>query len=113
MAGREHQAQQVVTHVVVDRRVKILYSHPLPRLPLETELPMLAFEPLVAAQEIDRTMLRGGHEPGARVARDARLRPLPKRGDQSIVSQIRSQTDVTPDPRETGDTPGRFGSPYS
>ncbi len=63
---------------------------------------MLALEPLVAAQQIDGAILRGSYEPGAGVARDARLRPLLERGDQSIVRQILGQTDVAHDPRQTG-----------
>ena len=67
-----------------------------------TDFLVLALEPLVAAQQIDGAILRGGHEPGAGVARDARLRPLLERGDQSIVRQILGQTDVAHDPRQTG-----------
>jgi hypothetical protein len=51
-------------------------------------------------------MLGGGHEPGARVVRDARLRPLLKRGDESILRQVLGKADVTHDAREPSDEPG-------
>jgi hypothetical protein len=37
---------------------------------------------------IDGTMLGGGHEPGARIVRNARLWPLLKRRNESILSEI-------------------------
>lgn len=76
-----------------------------------TELIDLASEPLFSAQEIDRTALRDGHQPGARVARDARLRPLLERRDQRILSEILGKTDVAHDPREAGDHPRRLDPP--
>ncbi len=60
---------------------------------------------------VDRAMLRGGHEPGARVVRDARLRPLLERGDERVLREILGQADVAHDPRETGDEPGRLDPP--
>lgn len=50
-------------------------------------------------------MLRGGHEPGARIARDARRRPLLERGDQSILCKIFGHTDIAHDACQTGDEP--------
>ena len=73
MAGREHEAQEVVADVVVEGRIEIRHGPLLLGLELATEFLVLAFEPLVAAQETDGPMLRGGHEPGARIIRDARL----------------------------------------
>ena len=60
---------------------------------------------------IDGAMLRGGHEPGARVVRDARLRPLLERGDEGVLREFLGKTDVAHDPRETGDEPGRLDPP--
>ena len=111
MAGREDEPQQVVADVVVERRVEIRHGHLCSRLELAAELLVLALEPLVSPQEIDGAMLRGGHEPGARVVRDARLRPLLERGDQRILRQVLGQTDVAHDPRQTGDEPGRLDPP--
>ena len=111
MAGREHQAQEVVADVVVERGVEIGRGRLLLRLELAAELLVLALEQLVPAQQVDRAMLRGGHEPGARVVRDARLRPLLERGDERVLRQLLGQPDVAHDPREAGDEPGRLDPP--
>src|SRR5215472_811418 len=76
MAGRKHQAQEVVAYVIVEGRVEIGLGPLLCGLELVAELHQLALESLPPAEEIDRTMLRGAHQPRARVARDARFRPL-------------------------------------
>ena len=80
-------------------------------LELVAELLVLALEQLVPAQQVDRAMLRGGHEPGARVVRDARLRPLLERGDERVLRELLGQADVAHDPREAGDEPGRLDPP--
>ena len=61
---------------------------------------MLALEQRSPAQQVDRAMLRGGHQPGARVVRDARLRPLLERGDERVLRQVLGQADVAHHPRE-------------
>ena len=48
MTGREHQAQEVVADVVVDRGVEIRHGHLLLGLELVTELLVLALEQLAA-----------------------------------------------------------------
>jgi hypothetical protein len=63
--------QEVVTNLIVDRSVEIRHGHLLPGLELVTQLPVLASEPRSPAQQVDRTMLRGRHEPSARVVADA------------------------------------------
>lgn len=88
MAGSKLESQEVVAHVVVEGRVENRCVPPL----LVTEILVLAFESLVSAQEIDHTMLGGCHEPGGRVVRDASLRPLLWRGDESIRSEFPGQT---------------------
>src|SRR5437867_7928724 len=85
MTRDEHQAQEVVAHFVVDRSGEIRLRTPLPGLELGPELLVLALGELAVAQVVDRPMLRGGHEPGARVVRDTRLRPPLQRGDQRIL----------------------------
>jgi hypothetical protein len=72
---------------------------------------VLAFEPRVPAEMVDGTMLGGGHKPGARIVRDARLWPLLERGDESVLREFLGNTDITDDPRETGDDSGRFNPP--
>jgi hypothetical protein len=64
---------------------------------------MLAFEQLAAAKEINRPMFCGGHEPGARLIRDAGYRPLLERGDESVLRKFFGDANVAHDPRETGD----------
>src|SRR6266576_3269481 len=56
-------------------------------------------------------MLRGGHKPGTRVVRDARLRPLLERGDQSVLRELFGQTHITHDPRETSNDPRGLDPP--
>jgi hypothetical protein len=82
-----------------------------PGLMFVTKLVDLALEPLSSAKEIDRATLRDGHEPGARVIRDARLRPLLQSGDQRILGEILGKTDVAHDPHETSDEPRRLDPP--
>src|SRR6185437_13217906 len=111
MTGREHEAQKVVAHVIVDRGVKIRYGHLLLDLKLVADLLMLALQPLVTAQEVDGTMFRGGHQPSARIVRDARLGPLLKRGDESILRELLGEANVAHDAREASDEPRRLDPP--
>ena len=110
MAGREDETQQVVANVIVESRFKIGYGH-LFCLELATEFFVLALMPRVSAEVVNGAMLGGGHEPGARVVRDARLRPLLERGDESILCQVLGQSDVAYDPRQTGNEPRRLDPP--
>jgi hypothetical protein len=68
MAGREDQAEEVVADVVVEGRIEIRLGGDLD---LASDLLVLALEGLPAAQAVDGLMLRGPHEPGARVVRNA------------------------------------------
>ncbi len=111
MAGYEYETQEVVANVIVDRGFEIRHRHLLLGLDLAAEFLVLALEPLVSAQEIDCAMLRGGHQPGARVVRNSRFRPLLKRGDESVLRQLLGMTHITYDPRETGDDPGGLDPP--
>ena len=71
MTGREDQAQQVVADVIVERRVEIALGALFPGAQLVTDLYVLALEQLAAAKQVDGPMLRGGHQPGAGIVRDA------------------------------------------
>ncbi len=110
MAGREHQAQQVVADVIVDRGVEVRRGQ-LPRRQLVTELLVLPFQQLAAPGIVDGAMLRGGHEPGARVVRDAAHRPPLERRDQRVLRQVLGETDVVHHPREASDESGGFDPP--
>ena len=69
MTGREHEAQQVVAYVVLDRGVEV--DHGLLALELAAHLFVLALGDRRVSEMIDRPALPDGHEPGARVVRDA------------------------------------------
>src|SRR5205085_10764183 len=70
VAGSEYETQKIVADVIVGRRFEIPKRH-LPALDLVDELLVLALEPLVSAEEIYGAMLRGGHQPRARIVRNA------------------------------------------
>ena len=86
-------------------------AEPSLQLELARELLVLALERRAAAQQVDRAVLRRGHEPGARVVRDARLGPLLERGDERVLRQLLGEADVAHDPREAGDQPGGLDPP--
>jgi hypothetical protein len=111
MAGDEHEAEEVVADVIVERAVEIRHGHLLLGLELATKLLVLALKPFVSAEHVDRAVLRGGHEPSARVVRDARFRPLLERGDESVLRKFLGKADIAHDPRETGDDPGGLNPP--
>src|SRR6266550_1088714 len=68
-----------------------------------TQLLMLALNSLAASEHVDSAMLRGCHEPGTRIVRHARFRPSLERGDQSVLGEVFSETDVANDSRQTRD----------
>ena len=72
---------------------------------------MLALEPRVSAEMVDRAMLGRGHQPGPRVVRDARLRPLLERSHQGILRQVLGHTDIAHDSRQPGNESRRFDPP--
>ena len=72
---------------------------------------MLALEELVAAKEIDGTMLRCGHQPGAGIVRNTRFRPTLEGDDESVLREFLGQTDIADDTSEAGDEPGRLDPP--
>src|SRR5262245_55860116 len=111
MARGEYQAQQVVADVVVERRIQIGPAGFLLDFELAADLLVLALEELLAAQEIDRAMLGGGHQPRARIVGDARLRPALQRGDERVLRQFLGEADVTHDACEAGDQPWGFDPP--
>jgi hypothetical protein len=108
MAGREHEAQEVVADVVVDRGFEIRHRRLQPGKGRSTELLVLALEQLAPAQPVDRAIPGGGHEPGARVVRNARLRPPFERHHESVLRELLGQADVAHHPRQAGDEPGRL-----
>ena len=89
--------------VIVERGIEIWLRHLLLDLELVTELLMFSFEQLVAAEEIDRSMLRARHQPSAGPFRDARFGPLLERRDEGLLRQLLGNADVAHHAGETGD----------
>ncbi len=111
MTGREDQAKEVVSDVIIECSFEIRHGHLLTGLEFASELTMLKLEQFAAAQAIDSAMLRGGHQPGARIVGDAGGGPLLKSGDKSILREFFGEPDVAHDAREAGDDPGGLDPP--
>ena len=105
MTGREHQAQEVVADVIVQCGIEIRRHLPID---LPAQLLVLPLEPLSSPQQIDCAVLGRGHQPGARIVRDARLRPPLQRRDQRILCQLLGEPHVADHPRETRDQSRRL-----
>jgi hypothetical protein len=110
VASHEDQPQDVVLHLV-DLRREVGLVELLEDLQLAAEQLLLALERDAAAQRVDAAALGGGHEPGGRVVRDARLRPLLQRGDERVLGQVLGHRHVAHDPSQPGDQPGRLDPP--
>ena len=108
VAAGEHEAEQVVADVVDLERARLGGERDLE---LAHELLLLALERRAAAQRVDRAVLGGGHQPGARVVRDARPRPRLQRGDERVLREVLGEADVAHDPRQPGDQPRRLDPP--
>src|SRR5271163_1848475 len=106
MAGDEHEAKEIVADVVVESRLEIGHRHLLFGLKLATNLLMLTLVESVPSEMVNGTMLGGGHQPRSRIIRDARLRPLLERSDESVLREFLGETHVTDHAREAGDDPG-------
>ena len=111
MTGGEDQAQQVVVERIVDLGGEVGALHLAAHLQLAPQLQGPALVDPGATQPVDRPVLAGGHEPGARVVRDARLRPLLQRGHQRLLRQVLRQPDVAHDPGQPGDQPRGLDPP--
>ena len=84
MAGNEDQPQQIVTDVVI-HRVQVRLSDGWPRFDVASDFLQLARVASPPAHQVDRAMLRGRHQPGARPVRDALTRPLLERDHQGVL----------------------------
>jgi hypothetical protein len=71
MAGDEDEAKEVVADVVVDRHVALGQGDVLLGLEIAPDHVVLLRQERLPAQEVDRPSPTDGHEPGARVLRDA------------------------------------------
>jgi hypothetical protein len=71
MAGGEDEPQEIVVEWIVDVGLEIGVLDLAMDLDLARELPHLSLVDFGSAQAVDRVVLGGAHEPGARVVRDA------------------------------------------
>jgi hypothetical protein len=71
VAGCEDEREQLVLDLVTEPRLHVRHLQPAVDLQLPAELVALALVERLAAEAVDRAVLGGGHEPGARVVRDA------------------------------------------
>ena len=111
MTRDKYEAQQIVADFIVNRGVEILHGHLLLALKIANNLLVLALEECVPAEMVDSTMLGGSHQPGAGVIRDARLRPLLKGSNESVLREFLGKADIADDSRESRDDAGRLNPP--
>jgi|GEM_PF-2457739 len=103
VARREHEPQQVVG----DRLPLVLRR----LLEVAGEDAVALVEPLPAAPGVDRLPLRDGREPGTRVVRDARLRPLRERVGDGVLREVLGEAEVARHPGEGRDDPRPLDAP--
>jgi len=87
MAGREDEAQQIVANLVIDCGIEIRHGH-LPNFEVAAQLLVLTIQQVVTGEVVDGAALCRGHQPRARIVRNARFGPLLKSRDQSILCEV-------------------------
>ena len=112
MTGDEHEAEEIVADIVVNRGVEIGDGGLLPGLHFVAELLLLPVVQAPSAEQVDGAVLGRGHEPGARIVRDPARGPTFQGRDEGVLGQVLGQADVAHYPGETGDEPGRLDPPY-
>jgi hypothetical protein len=105
MAGGEDQPQQVVVDLV-RRHLAELRRAGSGRLQVPADQRVLALQFAVAAEQVDGAPLGHGHQPGARIARDAGGGPLLQRGDDRVLGQFLGQAHVARVAGQPRDQPG-------
>ena len=112
MARGEDEPQQIVADVVIDARRRDR-ERPTPAASSSSwpSCSCLRSSSFWRRSEIDRAMLRGGHEPCAGIIGNARLGPLLERDHERILREVLGQADVAHDAREPGDHLRRLDSP--
>src|SRR5262245_38543746 len=96
MTRDEDEPQEIVADLVVERRIEIRHDGCV--ADFVTQFLELPPESLFSPQEIDGAMFRRDHEPGARLVRDARDRPLLERDSKCVLCQLLGDADVAHDP---------------
>lgn len=101
MARGEHQAQEIVADVVVERIGDgvgaVAWLAPIAR-----ELGVLGVDDPGAAHVVERAPLRGRHQPRARVVGHAIGRPALEREDERVLCELLGAPEITREPREPG-----------
>src|SRR5438128_12195836 len=103
MACHEDEAEEIVSELLVDRGVQVLSA--LIPLDITSELFVLALKRLATPDQIARTMLRGGHQPGARPLWHPSPGPLLERGDEGVLCKLLSRPDAGDDRSAPGEEP--------
>ena len=109
MAGDEHEPEEVVANVVLDRGLEV--RRRLLDLEIPAKLLLLALRQCGPPEVVDGTPFPDGHEPGAGVAGHALLRPLLERCHQRLLGQVLGQPHVAHHPGQAGDQPRRLDPP--
>lgn len=107
VAGREHEPEQVVAHVVVDRRLDVRRA-PLGVVQVAAELGVLARQHLRAPRVVERAVLRRGHEPSPGPLRHALRRPALQRRHERVLGELLGDADVAHDAGEPRDEARRL-----
>ncbi len=112
MAGGEDEPQKVVVERVIRRGRQVLLISRRAQFRIAPELLGLALVDLRTPQPVNAAMLGGGHEPGARVLRDARLGPLLQRGDEGLLGKVLGERDVAYRAGNARDQPRGLDPPH-
>ena len=106
MAGDEHQPEEIVADVVIDRHVTLGHGEILLDLEIAPDHVVLLRQERLPTHEVDRPPPADGHEPGARVVRDTLRGPLLERRDERVLGEILGEAHVADDASQPGDEPG-------
>ncbi len=103
MAAGEDQPQTVVFHLVHLRRLGCVFQ-------LLGQQPQRGIEARPPAQGIDGLEATGGHQPGARVVRNAIAWPLLQRGGEGVLQCFLGTIEITQQADQRGQDPTRFAA---
>ena len=92
--------------VIVERGLEVSHGVLEAALQLAAQLRLLLLESGAPPEQVDRTVLRSGHQPRTGIVRNAGRGPPLERRDQRVLRQILRQADVADDPGERGDQAG-------
>src|ERR1700758_3534792 len=101
MARYEHEPQHIVTDVVIHGSSEIGHLH-LAFGHLAAEVFVLAVDQRTVAKEVDGSMLRRAHQPGAGIFGNPRVWPLFESRDQSVLREPFGYAHVADDAGQPG-----------